>query len=218
MKKVVYSLIIFAHFGVMTDVILAANETSKIAQRFEDSDTAKAKDYLKDFLQEASSVAKQCLASKKTCYNFADIIVNKFNLQSMGQFVLGQYFRKLSEDDVKKFEALLTKYFIKAYATHERIKLFSSVDMETDDFNFKTSLNEKKTRLTNQKIFKTEKTDVNVKIVLLKKEDGHFDVFDILIEDIGLLISTRDALNAFTKDKKPAEFLKAFEESLADLK
>ncbi len=213
MKKVAYIAIILANFSIFNNAVFANNKTAHTQQQFEEDDISRAKVFLKFFLKEASSVANDCLNNKKICFNFADIIVNKFDLKSMAQFVLGPYFRKLSESEVAQFEKLLTKHFIKAYATHERIKLFASVDMENDDFNFKTSLNEKKNRLTSQKNFKTEKNTVNVKIVLLKSKDGSFNIFDILIEDIGLLVSTRDFLSPRYQNNSSKEFLTAFQKS-----
>ena len=216
MKKVIFFISLFLNFSFFGEGLKAKENSDKEASvvlAFDDGDNQKAHEFLKQFLLEASKTAKICLNGDKICKKFADIIVKAFALKEMGQYILGPYFKKMDKDEgqVKEFEKLLTDYFIASYATIERVKLFASVDMENDDFLFKTTLNERKTRLTCQKKFKTEKSDVNVKIVLIKTKANTFDVFDILIEDIGLLISTRDALrDVYQKNENPKDFLKAF--------
>lgn len=167
--------------------------------------------FLKDMLHDAIKIAKQSAKNPNMTNNFAKIIVDKFALSRMARTAMGPYAQKLSDEQLEEFQQQLSRYFIKTYATKEKVDLFAKIDLDAAVIGKKVSLNSRGTQLTIYSQFKTKSGDIKAEFVLVKNGND-FDIFDILIENIGLLKSTNDQLVALqSKVKTPNAFLKAFE-------
>lgn len=202
LKAVILSLFFLVTFNVSSCIF---------ATQIEDPDQNEGIVFLKDMLTESIKVAKASTKDKRSVRKFADIVVDKFALEQMAQTALGPYFKKLSKEQFNEFKNHLSNYFIKTYATQEKVDLFASIDLNKAELKKKLSVNSKKNQMTIHSTFKTKSGDVNTKFVLIKNEKA-FDIFDILIEDIGLLQNTRDQLSQIqSQSKTPEVFLKTFE-------
>ena len=131
----------------------------------------------------------------------------------MSKSILGPYGRKFEPKELEEFKTLLTKYFLKSYATKEKIDLFASADIGEGKIQETPTANKKRTRLTYSGTFKTNGGSVSTNFVLVKKDAETFKIFDIKIESIGLIFSTRDQVATLHNNQtmKPVDFLKKFE-------
>lgn len=180
------------------------------ATQIEMSEKNKSIDFLKDMLREAIKIAKESAQDPAKTDKFAKIIVDKFALAQMARTAMGPYVKKLSPSQFEEFQQHLSRYFIKTYATKEKVDLFSKINLDEAVMDKKITLNSKKTQMTIHSQFKTKSGDIKTEFVLVKNGND-FDIFDILIENIGLLKNTNDQLVALqSKAKTPDDFIKAF--------
>lgn len=202
-KNILFTVCVF----FTTTFSLFCNKT------FSDADAPKARIYLKKFLEDSYNIAKQDLKHEAEKQKFAQIIVKNFSLSTMSPYILGRYRTKLSAAQSASFEKMLTDYFLKTYGTSEKIDLFASTDMRGDNLKEEFTFNNKKNRITFSGNFKTANGSVFAKFVLIKEGENRFKIFDIYIENIGLLFGTRDQIATLHKNQTetPENFLKNFQ-------
>ena len=177
-----------------------------------ESDIEKARSFLESVLKQSNSVAKAAVSNFHERDNFAEIIINSFALKSMGQFALGPHFKELSSTEFKDFSKLLTQYFLKTYATKEKVELFASVNMESKNIDETYKLSEKKNRITFKGIFQTKSGPTKVEFIVIKVGQNAYDIFDIKVEGIGLLSNLRSEIKGlWNNNSTSVKFLEHFE-------
>jgi ABC-type transporter MlaC component len=178
----------------------------------EDLEVIEARKYLINFLKKINKIAKTIDNNNAAVIEFAQHMLQSLNEKEMGKFILGPSFKELSAEEKKIFEEELT-YFFTTYGSKKNVDLFASVQMEEEKFNFKEDINKDKGRFSFEKEFKTKDKPVKVKMVVLKDTSNTYQIFDIVIEDLSLLITTRDYIKNLRSNARDVKtFLKDFKE------
>lgn len=186
---------------------------------FDDSNTSqegdieKARSFLESVLKQSNSVAKAAVHDFSQRDNFAGIIINSFALKSMSQFALGPHFKELNTSEFNNFSKLLAQYFLKTYATKEKVELFASVNMDSKNVEDAYKLSEKKNRIAFKGMFQTKSGPTKVEFIVIKVGESTYDIFDIKVEGIGLLSNLRSEIKGLWNNNLNAiKFLEHFQQ------
>lgn len=130
----------------------------------------------------------------------------------MGRFVLGRYYRQLSDKEKKKYLSLYKDYVINTYIPRfreysgERMKVLNSIKQGDNEYIIKSSLKTSKA-----------KNDVLVDY-RVRKSGNSFKIIDVIGEGVSLITTQRSDFAAPISQKGVGFFLQILEKKVDMLK
>lgn len=127
-----------------------------------------------------------------------------FDYMVLSRLTLGRNWRKFSDNQRQEFVSLYRSILEKAYMD----KILSYTD-EKVVFDKETMLSEKKAEVQTRIITKSAEIPINYRMYL---KDGHWKVYDVIIEGISLIKNYRTQFREILINNPPEEVLKILRE------
>lgn len=162
-----------------------------VPARASDADQAKA--VIDGMAQRAISVLKETGHGDRAAREaqFRDIFRQSFDIPKIGQFVLGIYWRRASEDQRREYLKLFESFVVKTYA--ERLSQYSGEKLKVDG----ARSNGDKT-LVDSEILRTQNGQpIHIAWELEKGDGGQFKVTDVIIERVSMSQTQRSDFSSF---------------------
>jgi len=171
--------------GVLVSVlfVLAAALPARAA------DTDQAKSVIDGMAQRAISVLKDGDKAARE-QQFRAIFRDSFDIARIGQFVLGIYWRRASEEQKAEYLKLFESFVVKTYA--ERLSEYSGEKLQVDS----ARPNGEKTVVDSQ-IVRPNGQPIRIAWELEKDGGGKFKVTDVVIERVSMSQTQRSDFNSY---------------------
>lgn len=157
--------------------------------------------FIDDFSTKFENINKNSKNKEKDIYNLANEILD---LNWMGNFILGQHRKTLSEDKKEKFIEYYSKSLIKNYISvldvykKDSYKILTIEETKRKDtFNVETNI-------------KLKDKEVNNTFRIVKKNNKYY-ITDIITEGISFISSQRSEVNSIISSRGFDTFLKELE-------
>jgi len=142
-----------------------------------------------DFIRGLGDEAISELAGDKVDDNsrqdrFINLMDKYFKMDQVARFVLGRYWRNLSEQELGEFASLLQKYLALNYASKFK-------DFDGEKFVVGDSSQNKKDIFVNSQVVRPDGPPVKI-VWRLREFDGNLRIIDVSIEGISMGITQRD--------------------------
>ena len=153
--------------------------------------------FIEDFSTKFENINKNSKNKEEDIYKLANEILD---LNWMGNFILGQYRKTISEDKKEKFIEYYSKFLIKNY--------ISVLDVYKKDSYKITKIEETKRKGTFNvdTVIKHKDKDVNNTFRIVKKNNKYY-ITDIITEGISFISSQRSEVNSIISSKGFDAFL-----------
>ncbi|MEQ5776726.1 ABC transporter substrate-binding protein [Thalassospira sp. NFXS8] len=115
---------------------------------------------------------------------FINLMDKYFKMDQVARFVLGRYWRNLSEQELGEFASLLQKYLALNYASKFK-------DFDGEKFVVGDSSQNKKDIFVNSQVVRPDGPPVKI-VWRLREFDGNLRIIDVSIEGISMGITQRD--------------------------
>lgn len=155
------------------------------------ADADQAKSVIDGMAQRAISVLKQGQGDKATRdAQFRDIFRESFDIPRIGQFVLGIYWRRASEEQRVEYLKLFESFIVKTYA--ERLSQYSGEKLQVDG----ARANGEKT-LVDSAVLRSQGQPIRIVWELEKDGAGKPKVTDVIIERVSMSQTQRSDFNSY---------------------
>jgi phospholipid transport system substrate-binding protein len=150
------------------------------------TDGKKAEDFMTSIGQNVINLlTDKNISDQQRADQFREILAAKFNLKSIGKFVLGRYWKQASEEEKRKFLELFTETTVASYAT--RFKEYTTEKFEVTGHRVEgdggvTVL----TRITRPK----GQPNIPIDWKIFEK-DGEYRIYDVILDGISMGITQR---------------------------
>lgn len=129
------------------------------------------------------------MTTEERARNFAEIFHTKFNVKSIGKFVLGRYWKQATEDQKKRFLDLFSAVMVNTYAT--RFEGYTSQKFEVTG-----SRKEEDGGITViSEVLPADGQPIRVDWKLFEK-NGELRIYDVLLDGISMSITQRSEYGA----------------------
>ena len=129
------------------------------------------------------------MKTEQRAKEFAEIFHSKFNVKSIGKFVLGRYWKQASDDQKKRFLDLFSAVMVNTYAT--RFEGYTSQKFEVTG-----SRKEEDGGITViSEVLPADGQPIRVDWKLFEK-DGELRIYDVLLDGISMSITQRSEYGA----------------------
>jgi phospholipid transport system substrate-binding protein len=151
-----------------------------------------ATSFIDSMAQRAISVLKDTGQNDKAKREaqFRDIFRDSFDVPKIGQFVLGIYWRRATEEQRAEYLKLFEAFIVKTYA--ERLSQYSGEKLQTE----RATQNGDKT-LVDSDIRRSGSQPIHIVWELEKDATGKFKVTDVNIERVSMSQTQRSDFNSF---------------------
>jgi phospholipid transport system substrate-binding protein len=157
------------------------------------SDADQAKAVIDGMAQRAISVLKETgqgdRASREA--QFRQIFQDSFDIPKIGQFVLGIYWRRASEQQRTEYLKLFESFVVKTYA--ERLSQYSGEKLQVDG----ARSNGEKTTVDSEILRTQSGQPIRIAWELEKNAGGQFKVTDVIIERVSMSQTQRSDFSSF---------------------
>jgi len=150
-----------------------------------------AKSFIADLSQRAiDRLTEESLNASQRRANFRDLLMDNFDLRTIGRFVLGPWWRRMEAETratyLDRFEALLVASYAKRFADYrgESLEILGAQPAGGPDYKVRTRIRRQSG---------TEPIDVNWR---LRQRDSGFRVIDVEIGGVSMALTQRDEFNA----------------------
>lgn len=156
------------------------------------ADTDQAKTVIDGMAQRAISVLKETGQGDKAKREaqFRDIFRDSFDIPKIGQFVLGIYWRRATEEQRAEYLKLFEAFIVKTYA--ERLSQYSGEKLQVDG----ARANGDKT-VVDSEIVRGSGQPIRIAWELEKDAGGKFKVTDVNIERVSMSQTQRSDFNSY---------------------
>jgi|TARA_R110001583_G_scaffold17679_2_gene71377 phospholipid transport system substrate-binding protein len=142
-----------------------------------------------DFVRRLGDEAISELAGEKVTDSsrqnrFIGLMKKYFEMDQVARFVLGRYWRSLSDQELGEFADLLQKYLALNYASKFK-------DFDGEKFVVGESFENKKDTFVNSQVVRPDGPPVKI-VWRLREFDGNLRIIDVSIEGISMGITQRD--------------------------
>ena len=166
-------------------------------------DTVEA--HVKEVLDVLRNPALQGEANKKVKEEKIETIANEmFDYVALSKLTLGRSWRDFNKEQQKEFVSLYRSILKKAYMD----KILSYTD-EQVVFDRDIMLSENKAEVHTRIITKSAEIPINYRLYL---KDGHWKVYDVIVEGISLVQNYRTQFREILANNSPEEVLKILRE------
>jgi phospholipid transport system substrate-binding protein len=156
------------------------------------ADGSEAAAFIDGMAQRAIAVLKETGKDDKAQREaqFRDIFRNGFDIPKIGQFVLGIYWRRASDEQRKEYLKLFEAFVVKTYA--ERLSQYSGEKLQVDHA---TQSGEK--TLVDSEIVRKSGQPIHIVWELEKDSSGKFKVTDVNIERVSMSQTQRSDFSSY---------------------
>lgn len=141
------------------------------------------------FIQTLADEAIQVLSTSKGSLQeretkFRDLLRDDFAMEKIGRFVVGQYWRRMSPEQQKKYQKLFSEWVLKTYSVRlggysgEHFRVVRTADVGKKDV------------LVYTRIEKTAGDGFNANW-RVRKVQGHYKIIDIYVEGVSMAVTQR---------------------------
>ncbi len=157
------------------------------------ADTDSAKGVIDNMAQRAISVLKESGGSDKATREaqFRDIFRESFDIPKIGQFVLGIYWRRATEEQRTEYLKLFEAFVAKTYA--ERLSQYSGEKLQVN----RATQSGDKTLVDSEIVRGSGGQPIHIVWELEKAPDGKFKVTDVNIERVSMSQTQRSDFSSF---------------------
>jgi phospholipid transport system substrate-binding protein len=172
----------FRKFFYLLIVILFCSQSPRAM------DASSAQSFIEDLGRRAiASLTKPGSSQTALESNFQSLLEEGFDIQAIGKFVMGRYWKQMSPDQQSRFIPLFETRLVKSYAN--RFQEYSGVD-----FKVKDARQEGRNYIVNSTI---QKPGGPVTPVDWRVEGGK--IHDVKVEGVSMSITIRDEYNALVQ-------------------
>ncbi len=161
-----------------------------ISSLFADTDGPKAEAFMGDIGQHVINLlTDKKISDQERADQFRAILDSKFNLKSVGKFVLGRHWKQATDDQKQKFLQLFKETTVASYST--RFKEYSTEKFEI--LGHRQESDGGVTVLTHIVRPKGEPIPIDWKIF---EKNGEYRIYDVILEGISMGITQRSEFSA----------------------
>lgn len=180
-------------------------------------DLKKAEIMLTQMNQQAShSLSDPKLSGQERQNRFRHLLLKWFDIKNIGQFVLGNYWRRFSPAEQKEFQQYFETYLVKTWAdafknyTSESFKIVKS----SERAQFATAIISTHIDIIQNGAKKTIKVDWRLKYM-----NNAYKITDIIVENVSMAITRRKEFTALIQENKAnsKKFLESFKKKVDTL-
>ena len=113
------------------------------------------------------------------------------DIQGIGVYTLGAYRKKLTDDQVKRYEKLFKQYFLKSFAS--RLAEYSNPEIQV---NSKKKLNENYTMVSSVLVGTDQRPEVKINWRIYTKNPTNLMIRDLIIEGLSLARTQKEEFSS----------------------
>ena len=127
---------------------------------------------------------------------FRDLLERRADMRRIARFTLGQFVRKISDEDFVTYQALLNEMIVKVYAN--RLGEYSNEKVIVGNGQRK-----KRNFIINSKIeFANGRASIPIDWWLVQEKDASFSLFDVRVLGVWMAQEQRDSFSSVLKNNK----------------
>ncbi|WP_404422073.1 phospholipid-binding protein MlaC [Thalassospira australica] len=175
--------------GLMAGPAFAGNVTTTPSPTVEVAANRNATDVIKTLADEAiAGLTDQSLSNDTRRQNFVALMDRYFAMDVISRFVLGRYWRSISEEELNEFADLLQDYLALNYAS--QFKGFNGEQFVVGD-----EKQQNKDTFVNSQFVRPDGPPVSI-IWRLREFGGEYKIIDVTVEGLSMGITQRDEFTA----------------------
>ena len=147
-----------------------------------------------------------CTAFKERVHEIAEAFID---FDRVSKLALGRYRRRFNETEIAEFKRLFQELLERTY-----MRKLQDYSGEKIIFERERKLNEFKVQVNTKVITSTNAIPVSYRLF---KKNGHWKVYDILVEGVSLLKNYRQQFSNILRSKKPDYLIKLLQKKLSSL-
>lgn len=159
---------------------LSLNPKTSLASNLE------AEKFVKDLSLDAIKLLKSNLDDKQKQDKLTKLFTNSVDMDWMGKFVTGKYWRSMTSEQKQKYAASYKKFLIASYIP--KFKEYTNQEIKIN----RVTADEDNVFLAQTDIVAADSTKIAVDYKLKKASNGKFLIIDIIAEGISLITTQRD--------------------------
>ena len=129
----------------------------------------------------------------------------------MPEWSLGNNWNKLTEAQRQEFVALFQQVLEKAYAD----KILAYTD-EKITFDREVAISKTRVEVQTRVVTKSKEVPINYRVV--QESDGTWKVYDVVVENVSLVMNYRSQFNDILSKNKPEQLLETLRKKVKDQK
>ncbi|RCK03853.1 organic solvent ABC transporter [Thalassospira xianhensis MCCC 1A02616] len=175
--------------GLMAGPAFAGNATSASSHTVEVAASRSATDVIKTLASEAIvGLTDQSLSNDTRRQNFVALMDRYFAMDVISRFVLGRYWRSISEEELSEFADLLQDYLALNYASQFK-------DFNGEQFVVGDEKQQNKDTFVNSQFVRPDGPPVSI-VWRLREFGDEYKIIDVTVEGLSMGITQRDEFTA----------------------
>lgn len=175
--------------GLMAGPAFAGNATSASSHTVEVAASRSATDVIKTLASEAIvGLTDQSLSNDTRRQNFVALMDRYFAMDVISRFVLGRYWRSISEEELNEFADLLQDYLALNYASQFK-------DFNGEQFVVGDEKQQNKDTFVNSQFVRPDGPPVSI-VWRLREFGDEYKIIDVTVEGLSMGITQRDEFTA----------------------
>ncbi|RCK31226.1 organic solvent ABC transporter [Thalassospira xiamenensis] len=175
--------------GLMAGPAFAGNTTSASSHTVEVAASRSATDVIKTLASEAIvGLTDQSLSNDTRRQNFVALMDRYFAMDVISRFVLGRYWRSISEEELNEFADLLQDYLALNYASQFK-------DFNGEQFVVGDEKQQNKDTFVNSQFVRPDGPPVSI-VWRLREFGDEYKIIDVTVEGLSMGITQRDEFTA----------------------
>ena len=175
--------------GLVAGPAFAGNTTSASSHTVEVAASRSATDVIKTLASEAIvGLTDQSLSNDTRRQNFVALMDRYFAMDVISRFVLGRYWRSISEEELNEFADLLQDYLALNYASQFK-------DFNGEQFVVGDEKQQNKDTFVNSQFVRPDGPPVSI-VWRLREFGDEYKIIDVTVEGLSMGITQRDEFTA----------------------
>jgi phospholipid transport system substrate-binding protein len=175
---------------------LALLSAPAMADEADPQELARAELFVTEMADKAIGLLSMAETNAEREDGFRDLLAERANMRRIARFTLGQFVRKVSDEDFETFQALLDQMIVKVYAN--RLKDYSEERVEVG----KARSKKRNFIVASKIVFANGRDPIAIDWWLVREKDGSFTLFDVQVLGVWMAQEQRASFSSVLKNNK----------------
>ena len=147
--------------------------------------------FVQSTVNRASEALNNKYSKKEKIKKLKEIASETVDIKGIGYYTLGAYRKKISEDQIKKYNTLFEQYFLKSFSS--RLAEYSNPEIEVTS---KKELNKNYTMVSSKLVATEQRPEVKIDWRIYTKNPEHLLIRDLIIEGLSLARTQKEEFSS----------------------